>query len=90
MEQHRKHNLKKKRSYGGGGFFDALSGNRELIMPRSATSAERRREYYMGEGGGFPRVRAMVSLVSPESLVACPNTKGALESELTNLLASWM
>jgi len=22
-----------------------------------------RREYYMGEGGGFPRVRAMVSLV---------------------------
>ncbi len=25
--------------------------------------AERYREYYMGEGGGFPRVRAMVSLV---------------------------
>jgi hypothetical protein len=40
----------------------------------------------MGEGGGFPRVRAMVSLVSPESPVACPNTKGASENELTNLL----
>jgi len=26
-------------------------------------SAVRRREYYMGEGGGFPRVRAMMSLV---------------------------
>jgi hypothetical protein len=34
----------------------------------------------MGEGGGFPRVRAMVSLVSPKLPVVCPNTKGALES----------
>jgi hypothetical protein len=24
------------------------------------------REYYMGEGGGFPWVRAVVSLVNPE------------------------
>ncbi len=31
-------------------------------------SAVRRREYYMGEGGGFPRVRAVVSQVS---LSAC-------------------
>jgi len=38
--------------------------------------AERHREYYMGEGGGFPQVWAVVSLVSPKSLVACPNTKG--------------
>jgi len=30
-----------------------------------ASVAVRRREYYMGEGGGFPRVRAMVSQVSP-------------------------
>jgi len=29
----------------------------------------------MGEGGGFPQVRAMVSLVSPGLLMACPNTK---------------
>ncbi len=33
------------------------------------------REYYMGEGGGFPQVRAMVSQVSLRSPVACPNTK---------------
>jgi hypothetical protein len=40
----------------------------------------------MGEGGGFPQVRAVVSLVSPESLVVCPSTKGAPESDVTNLL----
>jgi hypothetical protein len=28
----------------------------------------------------------MVSIVSPKLLVACPNTKGASESGLTNLL----
>jgi hypothetical protein len=32
----------------------------------------------------------VVSLVSPELLVACPNTKGASESELTNLLVGLM
>jgi hypothetical protein len=31
-------------------------------------SAESCREYYIGEGGGFPRVRAMVNQVSP----SCP------------------
>jgi hypothetical protein len=40
-----------------------------------AGAAEQRREYYMGEGDGFPRVRAVVSQVSPRSPVACPNTK---------------
>jgi hypothetical protein len=38
-------------------------------------AVEQHREYYMGEGGGFPRVRAVVSQVSPKSPVACPNTK---------------
>jgi hypothetical protein len=37
-------------------------------------SAESCREYYKG-GGGFPRVRAVVSQVSPRLPVACPNTK---------------
>jgi hypothetical protein len=55
-----------------------------------ASVAEKRREYYMGEGGGFLRVRAMVSLVSPESPVTCLSTKGVPESELTNLLVGWM
>ncbi len=38
-------------------------------------AAERRKEYYMGEGGGFPRVRAVVSQVSAGLPVACPNTE---------------
>jgi hypothetical protein len=33
--------------------------------------------YYKGEGGGFPQVRAMMNLVSPNLHVACPNTKSA-------------
>jgi hypothetical protein len=41
---------------------------------------EKCREYYMGEGGGFPQIRAMT----------CPSTKGALENELTNMLVGLM
>jgi len=33
-----------------------------------AGAVEQRREYYMGEGGGFPRVRAVVNQMSP----CCP------------------
>jgi hypothetical protein len=44
----------------------------------------------MGEGGGFPRVQAVVSFVSPELPVACLNTKGVLENELTILLVGLM
>jgi len=44
----------------------------------------------MGEGGAFPRVRAVVNLVSPGLPVACPNTKGASKCELTNLLVGLM
>jgi hypothetical protein len=44
----------------------------------------------MGEGGGFPRVRAVVNLVSPKLPLACPSTKSVLENELTNLLVDLM
>jgi hypothetical protein len=40
----------------------------------------------MGEGGGFPRVQAVVSHVNPELPVVCLSTKGVPESDLTNLL----
>jgi hypothetical protein len=53
-------------------------------------AVERHKEYYMGEGGGFSQVRAVVNLVNPKSPMACPNIKGALESELTNLLVDLM
>jgi len=44
----------------------------------------------MGEGGGFPQVCAVVSFVSPRLPVACPNTKGVPECEVTNLLVGLM
>jgi hypothetical protein len=44
----------------------------------------------MGEGGGFPRVRAVVSHVSPGLPVACPSIANALKCELTNKLISLM
>jgi len=53
-------------------------------------AAERHKVYYMGEGGGFPRIRAVVSIVNPKFPMACPNTKGAPKSELTNLLVGLM
>jgi hypothetical protein len=53
-------------------------------------AVKRRRKYYMGEGGGFPRVQAVVSLVSPKSHVAYPSIKGVPESELINMLVGLM
>jgi len=38
---------------------------------------ERHIKYYKGEGGGFPQVRAVVSLVNPSLLVTRPSTKSA-------------
>jgi hypothetical protein len=32
-------------------------------------------EYYKGEGGGFPQVQAMVSIVNLCLLMVCPCTK---------------
>jgi hypothetical protein len=50
-------------------------GSPEKKCHSDVTSAGERKEYYMGEGGGFPRVRVVVSQVSPRLPVACPNTK---------------
>ncbi len=44
----------------------------------------------MGEGGGFPRVKVVVSHVNPRSPMACLNIESALEYELTNLLVGFM
>jgi hypothetical protein len=61
-------------------------GSPEIKSHLDATPVESYKVYYMGEGGGFLRVQSVVSLVNLESPVACLNTKGTLESELTNLL----
>jgi hypothetical protein len=44
----------------------------------------------MGEGGGFPRVRAVVNRVSPKLPVVCFSTASEPEWELTNLLVGLM
>jgi hypothetical protein len=72
------------------GSFGLLFGSPGTKSHSDVGAAERRREYYMGEGGGFPRARTMMSLVSRESFVVCPSTKGVLESGLTNLLVGLM
>jgi len=38
---------------------------------------ERHKVYYKGEGGGFPQVRAVMSLVSPSLPMVHPCTKNA-------------
>jgi len=63
-----------------------LLGSPETKTHSDVGAAERHKVYYMGEGGGFLGVWAMVNQVSPKLPVVCPNTKGAPESELTNLL----
>jgi len=40
-------------------------GSPETKSHSDVGAAERRKEYYMGEGGGFPQVQAVMSLVSP-------------------------
>ncbi len=67
-----------------------LLGNPGTKSHLDVGATERHIEYYMGEGGGFLRIRAMMSLMSLELPVACPRTKGAPESDLTNLLVGLM
>jgi hypothetical protein len=67
-----------------------LLGSPEIKSHLDAGAVERRREYYMGEGGGSSWVWAVVSLVSLELPMACPSTKGAPKIELTNLLVGLM
>jgi hypothetical protein len=59
-------------------------GTPEIKNLLDVGTIERRREYYMGEGGGFPQVRAVVSLMSPRSPAACPSTKGLMQIRVSN------
>jgi len=50
------------------GTFSKLHfGSPNKMCHSDVASATSRREYYMGESGGFPRVRAVVSLVCPSA-----------------------
>ncbi len=66
-------------------FWDSHFGSPETKSHLDVAPVEGYRVYFMAEGDGFPQIRAMVSLVSLESVVVCLSTKGAPESELTTL-----
>jgi len=68
------------------GVLGLLLGNPRTKSHSDVGAMGRHKEYYMGEGGGLPRVQAVMSLVSLELLVACPSIKGVPEVVLTNLL----
>jgi hypothetical protein len=53
-----------------------LLGNPGKKNHLDVASAWSYKEYYKGEGGGFPRVRAMVSQVSPSCPWLVPTPKG--------------
>jgi hypothetical protein len=56
------------------GFPLGSPGTKNLL---NATPTWRCKVYYMGEGGGFPRIRAVVSFMSLRSPVVLPSIKGA-------------
>jgi hypothetical protein len=51
-------------------------------------AGESRKEYYMGEGGGFPQIRVVVSKVSPSCLWLVPTPKKCRMS--CNQLVGWI
>jgi hypothetical protein len=53
-------------------------GNPETKCHLGVSPMARHKTYYKGEGGGFPQVWAMVSLVSLSLPMACPSTKSAI------------
>jgi hypothetical protein len=59
------------------GNFGLPFGSPETKCHLGVGFMERHGVYYKGEGGGFPQVRAVVSLVNPNLPVACLSTKSA-------------
>jgi len=62
-----------------------LLGSPETKSHSNVGAVERHKKYYMGEGGGFPQVQAVVSLVNLELLMTYPSTKGVLKMVFANL-----
>jgi len=58
-----RYELSKSRDSNSGQFRDSFGKKSHL----NVASTESYREYYMGEGGGFPRVQAVVSQVNPSA-----------------------
>ncbi len=65
-------------------------GSPETKIHLDVAPMESCRIYYMGVGGGFPRIRTVVNLVNLESPAACLSIIGAPESDLTNWVVGLM
>jgi hypothetical protein len=59
------------------GILELPLGSPKIKCHLDVGLVERHRVYYKEEGGGFPQVQAVVSLVSPNLPVARPGTKSA-------------
>jgi hypothetical protein len=59
------------------GILGFPNGSPETKCHLDVGLVERHKIYYKREGGGFPQVRGMVSLVNPSLPVAHPKTKSA-------------
>ncbi len=59
------------------GILELPLGSPETKSHLDVALVERCRIYYKGEGGGFPQVQAVMSLVSLRLPVVHPNTKSA-------------
>jgi hypothetical protein len=62
-----------------GQFWDSTFGVPGQKGHSDVGAAEQRKEYYMGEGGGFPQVRAMVNQVSSCCMWLVPTLRVALK-----------
>jgi hypothetical protein len=54
-----------------------ISGSLGTKCHLDVVLVKRHKEYYKGEGGGFPQVWVVVNLMSLRLPMACPNTKSA-------------
>jgi len=52
-------------------------GSPNKMCNSDVASVTSHREYYMGEGGGFPRFRVVVSLVCPSARGKSQHSKGS-------------
>jgi hypothetical protein len=74
-----------------GGTISGLHfGSPKNLCHLDVTSTASCREYYMGEGGGFPRVRAMVSLVCSSARGLSQHPRVSRMLNLPHVVGFWM
>ncbi len=64
-------------SYGSPNFENFGTSNLGVLGQNDISPVAKHKEYYKGEGGGFPQAQAMVSLVNLCLFMVRPCTKSA-------------